>query len=81
MSSKSSSSSSSDAEDVEGIPDGIHDITLADLDFEETHFARGAFGRICRADYFGVTVCVKLIKKQKKKEFAKFVIREMAALK
>lgn len=82
-SNKSSSSEGASAEEdgVEGMPTLVHDINLADLAFENTHFARGAFGRVVKADYFGVTVCVKLIKKQKKKEFAKFAIREMAALK
>lgn len=76
-----SSPSSSDSEAVEGMPFSMHDINIADLLFEDSSFARGAFGRMVKADYFGVTVCVKILKKQKKKELAKFVHREMAALK
>jgi len=75
-----SDTSSSDGE-VEGMPFSMHDILISDLIFEDSSFARGAFGRMVKADYFGVTVCVKILKKQKKKELSKFIHREMAALK
>jgi hypothetical protein len=76
-----SSPSSSDNEVVDGMPFSMHDLNIGDLIFEDSSFARGAFGRMVKADYFGVTVCVKILKKQRKKELAKFVHREMAALK
>lgn len=75
-----SDNSSSEGE-VEGMPFSMHDLNISDLIFEDSSFARGAFGRMVKADYFGVTVCVKILKKQRKKELSKFVHREMAALK
>jgi len=69
---------------ITGMPEvGQWELDVNDLVFEKEPFAKGAFGRVFKADYLGTPVCVKIISKQVQGEedYFKFTQREVAALK
>jgi serine/threonine protein kinase len=62
---------------------GNWSLDIKDLMLEPEPFAKGAFGRVHKADYLGTPVCVKIISKLSPDEddYFKFTQREVAALK
>jgi serine/threonine protein kinase len=75
----------SSTEDLDGLPgtEKVWELDDKELVIDTKPFARGAFSRVHKGEYFGTSVCVKVLKKDdsSNNELFKFIRREVSSLK
>lgn len=76
---------SSKSKYVDGLPDmgRVWELDVNELTSESKPFARGAFGKVYKGEYFGTPVCIKAIRKEdpNDSDYFKFIQREVSMLK